>query len=123
MNHTMMVVVHAIKDAGKIVSLIADNGANVVNGISFDVDDATLEQTRLAALDLAMTSARKRADVVAKAAGKTIQSVQTVNVNENTYFPNAIYRSDMAIAKESAPAPVEAGTMDILISVSVIYLF
>jgi hypothetical protein len=123
MNHTMMVVVHAIKDAGKIVSLIADNGANVVNGISFDVDDATLEQTRLAALDLAMTSARKRADVVAKAAGKTIQSVQTVNVNENTYFPNTIYRSDMAIAKESAPAPVEAGTMDILISVSVIYLF
>jgi uncharacterized protein YggE len=98
MNHTMMVVVHAIKDA-------------------------TLEQTRLAALDLAMTSARKRADVVAKAAGKTILSVQTVNVNENTYSPNAIYRSDMGIAKESAPAPVEAGTMDILISVSVIYLF
>ncbi|MFA4953832.1 MAG: SIMPL domain-containing protein [Patescibacteria group bacterium] len=123
MNHTMMVIVHTIKDAGKIVSLIADNGANVVNGISFDVDDATLEQTRLAALDLAMTSARKRADVVAKAAGKTILSVQTVNVNENTYSPNAIYRSDMAMAKESAPAPVEAGTMDILISVSVIYLF
>jgi uncharacterized protein YggE len=124
MNHNMTVVVRAIKDAGKTVSLIADNGANTVDGISFEVDDATLEQTKLAALDLAMASARKRADVVAKAAGKTILSVQTVVVNENTYTPYPIYRNDMALTgKESAPAPVEAGTMDVLISVSVTYLF
>ena len=87
MNHSMVVTVRAIKDAGKIVSLVADNGANTVDGISFDVDDATLEQTRLTALDLAMVNARKRADVVAKAAGRTILSVQTVNVNENSYTP------------------------------------
>jgi uncharacterized protein YggE len=124
MNHNMTVVVRAIKDAGKTVSLIADNGANTLDGISFEVDDATLEQTKLAALDLAMASARKRADVVAKAAGKTILSVQTVVVNENTYTPYPIYRNDMALTgKESAPAPVEAGTMDVLISVSVTYLF
>jgi uncharacterized protein YggE len=122
MNHTISVVVRAIKDAGKTVSLIADNGANTVSGVSFDVDDATLEQTRLAALDLAMASARKRADVVAKAAGKTILSVQTVNVNENTYTPYPMYKSDTAVGN-SAPAPVEAGTLDVLISVSVIYLF
>ena len=42
MNHNMTVVVRAIKDAGKTVSLIADNGANTVDGISFEVDDATL---------------------------------------------------------------------------------
>jgi uncharacterized protein YggE len=122
MNHTISVVVRAIKDAGKTVSLIADNGANTVSGVSFDVDDATLEQTKLAALDLAMASARKRADVVAKAAGKTILSVQTVNVNENTYTPYPMYKSDTAVGN-SAPAPVEAGTLDVLISVSVIYLF
>ena len=123
MNHNMTVIVRTIKDAGKIVSLIADNGANTVNGISFDVDDATLEQTKLAALDLAMTSARKRADVVAKAAGKTILSVQTVNVNENSYTPYPIVQERGMAATDSAAAPVEAGTMDVLISVSVTYLF
>jgi uncharacterized protein YggE len=125
MNHNMMVTVHVIKDAGKTVSLIADNGANTVNGISFDVDDVTLEQTKLAALNLAMTSARKRADVVAKAAGKNILSVQTVVVNENSYTPYPMYNkaADMAIGSGSAPAPVEAGTVDVLISVSVTYVF
>ena len=125
MNHNMVVTVRTISDAGKIVSLVADNGANTVDGISFEVDDATLEQTRLIALDLAMVSARKRADVVAKAAGKTILSVQTVNVNENSYTPYPMYNKavDMTAGSGSAPAPVEAGTVDILISVSVTYLF
>ncbi|RIE06610.1 DUF541 domain-containing protein [Candidatus Cryosericum terrychapinii] len=123
MNHNMTVIVRAIQDAGKTVSLIADNGANTVDGISFEVDDATLEQTKLAALDLAMTSARKRADVVAKAAGKTILSVQTVVVNENTYTPYPMYRADAAVNTTSAAAPVEAGTTDIVMSVSVTYLF
>jgi len=124
MNHTISVVVRNIKDAGKTVSLIADNGANTVSGISFDVDDATLEQTKLAALSLAMVNARKRADVVAKAAGKTILSVQTINVNENTYTPYPMYKAaDTAIASGSAPVPVEAGTLDIEMSVSVTYLF
>ena len=123
MNHTITVVVRAINDAGKTVSLIADNGANTVSGISFDVDDATLEQTKLAALDLAMTSARKRADVVAKAAGKTILSVQTVNVNENTYTPYPMYKAADTAVSGSAAAPVEAGTLDVEMSVSVTYLF
>ena len=123
MNHSITVTVRAIKDAGKTVSLIADNGANTVSGISFEVDDATLEQTKLAALDLAMASARKRADVVAKAAGKTILSVQTVVVNENSYTPSPMYRSDMAAAKEAAAAPIEAGNLDVLMSVNVTYLF
>ena len=123
MNHNMVVVVRAIKDAGKTVSLIADNGANTVSGISFEVDDATLEQTKLAALGLAMASARKRADVVAKAAGKTILSVQTVSVNENSYTPYPMYKAaDMAISGAGA-APVEAGTLDVLISVNVTYVF
>ena len=124
MNHTMTVTVRNISDAGKTVSLIADNGANTVSGISFEVDDATLEQTKLAALSLAMASARKTANVVAKAAGKTILSVQTVNVNENTYTPYPMFKAaDTAIASGSAPAPVEAGTLDVEMSVSVIYLF
>jgi len=123
MNHTISVVVRNIKDTGKTVSLIADNGANTVDGISFDVDDATLEQTKLAALDLAMANARKKADVVAKAAGKTILSVQTVNVNEaSTPYP-VVYRNDLTVAKSSAAAPVEAGTVDVEMSVSVTYLF
>jgi len=123
MNHTVTVTVHNINDAGKTVSLIADNGANTVSGISFEVDDATLEQTKLAALSLAMASARKRADVVAKAAGKTILSAQTVIVNENTYTQYPMFKAADTTVANSAPAPVEAGTLDVEMSVSVTYLF
>ncbi|MHB8107340.1 MAG: SIMPL domain-containing protein [Candidatus Cryosericum sp.] len=123
MNHTVSVTVRTIANAGKTVSLIADNGANTVDGISFDVDDATLEQTKLTAIDLAMTNARKRADVVAKAAGRTITSVQTVTVNENSYTPYPMYATKDMAASGSAAAPVESGTVDIVMSVSVTYLF
>ncbi len=124
MNHSMSVTVRNIKDAGAIAGLVADKGANTVDDISFDVDDATLEQTRLAALDLAMANARKRADVVAKAAGKTILSVQTVDVSESSNVVYPQYR--MNAAAESAPgsvAPVEAGTLDVVMTVTVTYLF
>ncbi|HWQ22124.1 MAG TPA: SIMPL domain-containing protein [Clostridia bacterium] len=123
MNHNVTVTVHTIANAGKIVSLIADNGANTVDGISFDVDDATLEQTRLTAIDLAMTNARRRADVVAKAAGRTILSVQTVTVNENSYVAYQSYRNEAIAASDSAAAPIEAGTTDVTVSVNVTYLF
>lgn len=123
MNHNVSVTVRTIANAGKTVSLIADNGANTVDGISFDVDDATLEQTKLTAIDLAMTNARKKADVVAKAAGRTITSVQTVSVNENSYTPYPMYATKDAAMSGSAAAPVEAGTVDIVMSVSVTYLF
>ena len=121
MSHNLNVIVRTIGDAGKIVSLIAENGANTVNGISFGVDDATLEQTKLAAIDLAMANARAKAEAVAKAIGKTVQSVQTVTLNENYYNPyQGAYKLDAA---GSSAAPVEAGSLSIEIDVSVVYTF
>ena len=121
MSHSLNVIVRTIADTGKIVSLIADNGANTVNGISFGIDDATLEQTKLAAIDLAMANARGKADAIAKAIGKTIVSVQTVSLNENSYNP---YVNGMKLdAAASGAAPVEAGSLSIEIDVSVVYTF
>jgi len=123
MNHSMSITVRTIADAGKFVGIIADNGANTVNGIAFDVDDATLEQTRLTALDLAMANARKKADIVAKAAGRTILSVQTVVVNDASSTPYPVYRNSVATGTAESVAPVEAGSLDIQVSVSVVYTF
>jgi len=123
MKHGMSVTVRAIKDAGKFVTIIADNGANTVSGISFDVDDATLEQTRLAALELAMANARKKADVVAKAAGQTILSVQTVVVGDTSSAVYPVYRNSVSAEDAGSAAPVEAGSLDIQVNVSVVYAF
>jgi hypothetical protein len=120
MSHSLNVIVRTIADTGKIVSLIAENGANTVNGVSFGVDDATLEQTKLAAIDLAMANARAKADAVAKAIGKTVQSVQTVTLNENYYNP---YVGSSKMQDALSAAPVEAGSLNIQIDVSVIYTF
>ncbi|MHB8071510.1 MAG: SIMPL domain-containing protein [Candidatus Cryosericum sp.] len=123
MSHNMSVTVRTIKDAGKFVGIIADNGANTVDGIAFDVDDAVLEQTKLAALDLAMANARKKADIVAKAAGRTILSVQTVVVNDASSTPYPMYRNSLTAGEAQSVAPVEAGSMDIQVSVSIVYNF
>ncbi|MHB8107341.1 MAG: SIMPL domain-containing protein [Candidatus Cryosericum sp.] len=123
MNHNMSVTVRTIKDAGKFVGIIADNGANTVDGIAFDVDDAVLEQTKLTALDLAMANARKKADIVAKAAGRTILSVQTVVVNDASSTPYPMYRNSLTAGEAQSVAPVEAGSMDIQVSVSIVYNF
>jgi len=45
-------------------------------------------------------------------------------VNENTYTPYPMFKAaDTTVAAGSAPAPVEAGTLDVEMSVSVTYLF
>jgi uncharacterized protein len=43
-------------------------------------------------------------------------------VNENSYIPYPMYATKDMAASGSA-APVEAGTMDVVMSVSVTYLF
>lgn len=115
-----------VRDITKVADVIDDSvaaGATTVNGVTFDVADrATAEN---AARDAAVKDARSHAEALAAAAGVTITGVQSIS--ETSYNPYPYYYGVADSAKGGAPGaptvptPIQPGTQDITITLSVSY--
>jgi len=124
---TNQVSVH-VTDLTKLPDILDQSvaaGATNVNGVSFDVSNRTdLENQARAA---AVTDARSHADALASAAGVTITGVQSISETTDS-SPWPIYGAGVAdsskggVPAPAVPTPVQPGTQDITISVSVNYL-
>jgi len=119
---TNMVAVH-VRDLSVLPDVIDDSvaaGATDVGGISFDVEDRSAAENQ--ARDAAVRDARSHADTLAAAAGVTITGVASIN-ETSVSTPWPWYGvADMAGASAEAPTPVQPGTTDVTISVSIVYL-
>jgi uncharacterized protein len=119
--NTLRVTVRSI---GKVAAVVDDSmaaGATTVNGISFRVGDPKAAQGQ--ARSLAMTDARARADALAQAAGVSVKGV--ASISETSSQPTPVYYSAAALdsAKaQSVSTPVQTGTTDVTIQVTVTYL-
>jgi uncharacterized protein YggE len=121
-----VVSVH-VKDISKVADVIDDSvaaGANTVNGVSFDVADRSGVENQ--ARDAAVKDARSHADALASAAGVTITGVASI-AETASYYPYPYYygTADAAGGKvptPEVPTPVQPGTQDITITVTVSYL-
>jgi uncharacterized protein YggE len=116
------VVEITVRDLGRLGELVdgtLEAGATSMDGLTFRVDDpATAERdARLAA----MAAARARADVLAEAAGLTIRRVRSVVEGGSMPPPGPLAKARMALAADSMPTPVEGGTSEITVTVSVTY--
>ena len=111
-----------LEQAGPIIDAGLSNGANRVAGLEFFVKDVA--KARDAALALAVESARRQADVVAKAAGGQIAELLEISVNE---FERPMPRPVMAMAKmassDGTPTPLSEGTTTVSVSVSTRWRF
>ncbi len=121
---TNIVSVHVrdINQVGDVIDSSIAAGATTVNGVSFDVSDRTAAENQ--AREAAVNDARSHADALASAAGVTITGVQTISETSYT-TPWPYYGVADAVKGEpapSAPTPVQPGTQDITITVSVSYL-
>ncbi len=68
-----------------------------------------------------MADARAKADALAKAGGVTIKGV--ASIAETSYAPTQAYAQyDMAKAAGAAATPIQSGTTDVQIQVTVAYL-
>ncbi len=95
-------------------------GANTLEGVTFRVDDPAKaeEQARAAA----MAAAKAKGDALAKAAGISIVGVASISETSSP-TPGPIYFAGEAMADRSkASTPVLAGTSDVTVTVSVVYL-
>lgn len=116
-SNSVNVIVRRIGDVGHIIDSVTLVGDYTVSGINFGLDkDDTFEND---ALKEAVTDARRKADVVAIAAGKSITGIKTISVG-NAGSGN-IFKG-LGIAEASASTPVSPGELTVTADVSIEYL-
>ena len=117
-NNSVSVRHRNLADLGKVIDALVSAGANQVNGPSFEVDDPDPAQDQ--ARTAAMTKARARAELYARAAGLRVGRIVSISESGGWQPPQPVmYR--MA-AMEAAPAPsspVQAGELQMNVTVQV----
>ena len=103
----------------QIIDQSVANGAERVGGLSFTLSEEARANMLSEVLESAVQDARMQAEVTAKALGKSIDGVKTVQVIKEQSYP--IYRAmDMVAGKgEAASTPILPGEVDYMINVSV----
>ncbi|WP_373058577.1 SIMPL domain-containing protein [Gemmatimonas sp.] len=122
-SNIVQVETDKIEQAGPIIDAALTNGGNRVAGLDFLVKDRAKAQET--ALTKAVESARRQAEVAAKAAGGQVAELLEININE---FERPQPRAVMAMAKmemadASAPTPVSEGLATIAMSVTTRWRF
>jgi len=118
-DNTVYVTVRDLTKLGDLLDSTVNAGANNINSIQFDVADKTaaLSQARLAAV----ADARKQADELTKATGVTLDVVQSISYYDTTAPVTVQYaRADVA-GPVAASVPVQAGSMQIYTTVTIVY--
>ena len=115
--NTVRVKVRNLAGTGALVDAMVAAGANQINGPSFSLSrpEAALDEAREAAIK----AARARADLYARAAGMKVVRIQSI-VEGGAVPPEPMPMLRMAAMAESAPPPpVEAGAVDMTVSLNV----
>lgn len=107
------------KFIGEVLDTATSNGANIVNGITFDIlDKNTL---KLKAIELAMEDAKKKAETALNVVGEKIKGVQEINVSD-VVFP--VFRYDLkTVQAPEATTPIFEGSLSVQVTVNVKFIF
>lgn len=107
-----------IAKVGDIINAASDAGATDIGGPNFTLSEDS--EARDEAIKKAVDDARKRAKVMAEAAGKTLGDV--ISVSETGVSVPIIYGDRSVKAAEDAEtAQIEPGTLDITANVTVVF--
>lgn len=118
--NTVKVTVRDLKRVPAVVDDAAAAGATTIQGISFRLDDPRNVQAQ--ARQLAMADARSKADALAAAAGVTVKGVASISETTSTAPLNYPVALDAKAAAGQVSTPIQTGTTDVVVQVSVSYL-
>lgn len=93
-HHMVKINYRDVSKVGALVDAASKAGANQINNISFDVEDKSDAET--AALEKAVAHAKKKAEALAKAGGRTLGTVVTMTELSSDYNPVRVDYSQMA---------------------------
>lgn len=120
-TESLSVVLRDLSTAGATINSAVSAGGNAVrvDGISLDLDDTSSLMS--SARTAAFTQAKAKAEQYAEAAGRPLGAV--VSISEVTTNPTPVYDQNFASAGSavSMPVPVQAGSQDVSVSVTVVF--
>ena len=117
-QNSLYVVVRDINALGEILAAVVDQGANTINGVSFDIEDPTAAYAE--AQQKAIDDAASQAQAIADAAGVTLGEITYINVSDGYTAP-----TDMVMAERGGggSVPISSGTLTIQVTASITYTF
>lgn len=119
-QNTVYVTVRKLDILGDLLDAVTQAGANNISGISFDVEDKT--EAIAQARSLAIESARKQAEELAKAAGVTLGEVQSISFYDSTPYTGLEGKGGGGdVRAEFVSVPVSTGQFDIVTTVTITY--
>jgi uncharacterized protein len=115
----VQVRVDPMAQVGAVIDAALGAGANRVSSLTFELRDT--DAARLAALQLAVQSARRQAEAVASAAGQRLGEPQSIQVGHFAAPPPAPMMARAEAMVMDAPTPIEGGQLSIGANVHVVY--
>ena len=120
-SNSVTIIVDDLNLVGKIIDAALNHGANQVNSLNFGLRNKTAYQDE--ALRIAVLDAKRKAEIVARALGKSIVSVRTVSINSSSISAPRNYKMarSMAVAEDAVEyeTPIESGTLQCAANVHV----
>ena len=119
-NHTLSITCRDVDMLDSVVGVLVDCGMSEIYGIEYDV--STRSELYQQALKLAIETAAKKADVMAKAAGQTIDHLESITENGsyNEYMINMNDSAARAQAEDSGTG-IRSGSISVKASVTAVY--
>ncbi len=118
-DNTVYVTMHDLTKIGNILDASVAAGANNIYGITFDVQNK--EAATQSGRDEAMADAQAQAEQLAKAAGATLGTVQSITYYSNAPVPFVYEKAVAAGVGGGGSVPISSGQLTLTVSVNVIY--
>jgi len=117
LTNAVAVTVRDLDRLGEAIDAALLAGATTMDGVSFRVEDQAAAERE--AREAAMAQARAKAQALASAAGVSITGVASISETVSP-VPYPVYSGNVRDVAEP-PTPVETGTNEVSVSVSVVY--
>jgi uncharacterized protein YggE len=112
------VKIRDLEKIGDVIGAASDAGANEISGPSFMLDDDVAAQDE--AIEDAIADARRRAETMAKAAGKTLGAIISVS-EAGASAPPLYYEGARYAAADMGSVPIEPGQLNVNAGVTVVF--
>ena len=120
LSNQVVVTVRNLDKVGDVIDGGIAAGGTTVDGVNFRVNDPAAAQTQ--ARQAAMTQARAQADTLAAAAGVSISGVASISETSGPIPYRMAYEAAAPLQDKSYATPIQPGTNEVTVSVSVAYL-
>lgn len=114
-SNALNITVRDLENLGVLLDAVVSEGANSMDGLSFDLSNR--EQFEDRARVLAVENATHKAAILAGAAGEELGRVISISEGADAAVPVR----EMAMARDSTPVPVAAGQIEITVAVRAVY--